>query len=535
MPYLKLKIVSGSEIGQNDNCSFTNIGGSIGRSKDCDWTLIDSDRFVSKKHLVISYKNQQFILTDVSSNGVIINSAGDPLGRDNEHIIQATDTLVIGKHVVQVEDINVDSEDVNPFQTQHDDGGLLGLVMGTDEATESIQESVQGPQDFFKIPENQNPFLDNKPESELGLGDILSSPIKSPAESEFLNFNDQSNPFDISTPSTPSFNVTSDNDSIITSHKSDNSLIPDDWEMSDTIFSAENVAAPIESEITASLSVTVDSFDTSHHDNVFAPSEINKSVPELFPENTSPILNEEPLLVVEDTKQETNSTQSLVQSTHPEASPKNSNNTRQSDSTEEVSNITNDDFFTTLYEKLGLSKEFKATINREAFAEDIATILLSTTQGLMSLLASRTAFKQESRLSSTLIQPRSNNPIKFSIDPVDTLEMLLVKKKKGYMTVGNSYDEAMEDIQLHQMAFMSGLQGTLDGVLAQLDPEEIEKQVRKKSQRFMALNANSQCWQIYKEKQPLLAKSVKENLNEVLGTYFSDAYQSQINSFKNDK
>jgi hypothetical protein len=32
-----------------------------------------------------------------------------------------------------------------------------------------------------------------------------------------------------------------------------------------------------------------------------------------------------------------------------------------------------------------------------------------------------------------------------------------------------------------------------------------------------------------------LAKSVTENLNEILGSYFSDAYQAQINSFKNEQ
>jgi type VI secretion system FHA domain protein len=119
----------------------------------------------------------------------------------------------------------------------------------------------------------------------------------------------------------------------------------------------------------------------------------------------------------------------------------------------------------------------------------------------MSLLNSRTAFKQESRLSLTSVQPRSNNPIKFSIDPVDTLEMLLLKKKKGYMSAQDSYEEAVNDIQLHQMAFLSGLQATLTGVMGQLDPEAIETQVNESGRSFMGLNSSAKCWQLYKEKQ----------------------------------
>jgi type VI secretion system protein len=535
MPYLKLKIVSGSEIGQNNNYSFTHLGGSIGRSEYCDWTLLDSDRFVSKKHLVITYKNHQYVLTDVSSNGVIINSAAEPLGRGNEHIFQATDTLVIGKHIVQVEDINVDIEDVNPFQTQQDNGDLMGLITGTSAPSEPTHIAMQEPPALFKIPESRDIFSEFNSEDTSGLEDILSTPIQSTAVNECSNFNEQSNPFNISTPSITPVNNASEKDALIINTEADNSLIPDDWEMFDTMSPVADFKPPTENNISVNPADIADSLDTNLHDNILAPLKANQNPSEILTEKDTSLLDENPLAMVESALPASQETQSLLIPSHQEAMPQHIDNNKKSVATKEISNTTTDDFFTSLYEKLGLSKEFKASINRETFAEDIATILLSTTQGLMSLLASRTAFKQESRLSSTLIQPRSNNPIKFSIDPVDTLEMLLVKKKKGYMSVGSSYNEAMEDIQLHQMAFMSGLQGTLNGVLAQLDPEDIEKQVGKKSQRFMGFNSNSQCWQVYKEKQPLLAKSVRENINEVLGTYFSDAYQSQINSFKSDK
>lgn len=193
-----------------------------------------------------------------------------------------------------------------------------------------------------------------------------------------------------------------------------------------------------------------------------------------------------------------------------------------------------DVFFINLYNKLGLPKEYISTIDTDVFADDIVSILLSTTKGLMTLLNSRTAFKQESRLSLTSVQPRSNNPIKFSIDPVDTLEMLMLKKKKGYMSTKDSYEEAVYDIQLHQMAFLTGLQATLEGVLGQLNPDIIEKQIAEKGRSFMGINSNAQYWQLYKERQLLLLKSVKENLNEVLSNHFSEAYQAQINKFKNE-
>ena len=193
-----------------------------------------------------------------------------------------------------------------------------------------------------------------------------------------------------------------------------------------------------------------------------------------------------------------------------------------------------DVFFNRLYNKLGLPKEYLSSIDPEVFADDIATVLLSTTQGLMSLLNGRTIFKQESRLSLTSVQPRSNNPLKFSIDPVDSLEMLLLKKKVGYLTTKESYDEAISDVQLHQMAFLSGLQATVTGVLNQIEPEKIETEVKESGRNFMGLNTSSQYWQLYKDKQNKLASSVKQNLNEVLSLHFADAYQDQINRIKKE-
>jgi type VI secretion system FHA domain protein len=195
--------------------------------------------------------------------------------------------------------------------------------------------------------------------------------------------------------------------------------------------------------------------------------------------------------------------------------------------------FSHDDFFDALYAKLGLPKEYMTAVDRMKFADDIVDILMTSTQGIMSLLAGRSVFKQESRLSLTMIKPQSNNPIKFSLDPSDTLEMLLVKKKPGYMTAQDAYSEALNDIQLHQMAFLAGLQATLSGVIGELAPQDIEDEVKEKGKSFIGLKSSGLKWDAFKAKQDALSKKVNENLNEVLSQHFSDAYEAQINRIKN--
>jgi len=539
MSYLKLKLLSDSVIGQNDACCFTNIGGSIGRAADCDWILIDTDRFVSKKHLQISFRNQQFILTDLSSNGVVINNACAPLGRGNEHVLQTSDILVIGKHSVQVEEINLQytgNSTAQPTGNQTD-GDLLGLVTGA----ETAAPLEANPQSFFTASAPTNFGHHASPSGDLGLEELLSEPFKSPVANTPQA---PGNPFNPSAQVNSPFSTASDN--VV---KVGDSVIPDDWEM----FDVGDLTPANDTQQPAPQQEIANPFEEEAITPLFEPTTPAAIEPQWPPAESSqgvlrqsaqvfdpvpapvsapvPVAAPMPVAEVAEIKNEPPVTPPQVKTTPP---PQH-NQALAGKAVEGIAASGEDAFFSMLYEKLGLPKELMSTVDKDTFAEDIATVMLSTTKGVMSLLASRTAFKQESRLSATLIQPRSNNPIKFSIDPEDTLEMLLVKKKKGYMTTGDAYDEALKDIQLHQMAFMSGLQGTLVGLLAELAPETIEKQVNEKSKRFMGLNANSQCWQLYKEKQNTLAKSVTENLNEILGSYFSDAYQAQINSFKNEQ
>jgi len=516
-------------MGQNDECCFTDLGGSIGRAADCDWILIDTDRFVSKKHLLISFRNQQFILTDVSSNGAVINNARAPLGRGNEHVLQISDILVIGKHSVQVEDINLqytENTTAQPTDNQTD-GDLLGLVMGA-EAAAPLEAN---PPSFFTPSAPPNVGNHTSPSGDLGLEKLLSEPLKSPAASTPQTPNNSFNPSaQVNSP----FSTASDN--VV---KVGDGVIPDDWEMFDVgdltpthdtqqLPPQQEIANPFEEE---PVTPNFEPATPVAIEPQWPPAESSQGMLNQLAPISAPAVAPAPAPEMFDTKNERPVIQPPITTAIPPQ-----NNTKPAVNGKNSPAVSADDtFFSMLYERLGLPKEFMSSVDKETFAEDIATVMLSTTKGVMSLLANRTAFKQESRLSATLIQPRSNNPIKFSIDPEDTLEMLLVKKKKGYMTTGDAYDEALKDIQLHQMAFMSGLQGTLVGLLAELAPETIEKQINEKSKLFMGLNANSQCWQLYKEKQNTLAKSVTENLNEILGSYFSDAYQAQINSFKNEQ
>lgn len=74
----------------------TLVDGSmiIGRGSDADWSLHDPERLVSKAHCRIDAEPHGFVLTDVSTNGVLVND--EPLGFQSRRLLASSDLLRLG-------------------------------------------------------------------------------------------------------------------------------------------------------------------------------------------------------------------------------------------------------------------------------------------------------------------------------------------------------------------------------------------------------------------------------------------------------
>ena len=454
MASLQLTLISGGTENQNHRFDFSNRGGTIGRSKECDWALEDPNRFISNKHISISLLDNRFVLTDTSSNGVFINNSQTPVGKGNTYALAQGDKIALGKFCIEVRSI-----DIQP-------------ALSANHAPSPV---------YANAPDTHSPQSSLAPQSEaedsLGLfailsGDVQSTPqqttdYKSPHETKGADafLNDELVSKELET-SSHQFSVNTD----LSKNTQSPSTIPEDW-----------------------------NFDASIVVPANKPSSEQK-LPEIDRPLSEPKVDTSPV-----------APEPIITAHSKPVSA-------------------SDNFFELLYEKLGLPKEQLHSVDQATFADDLAQVLLTSTQGIMGLLAGRSVFKTESRLSMTMIRPQSNNPIKFSIDPTDTLEMLLVKKKPGYMSAKDAYAEALNDLQLHQAAFLSGLQATLCGTVNELSPSNIEHEVSHKQKGFLGMKATTQKWQMFVDKQDALKKQVSENLNDILSRHFSEAYEKHIDS-----
>lgn len=100
---LILEIVSDQQFADNTVVSkeFKTAGGIIGRAPDCDWIIADPKRYVSGHHAMITTKNNQFYITDVSSNGTTLKNTGSKLPPGEPFLIEHGAVFSLGDYDIR--------------------------------------------------------------------------------------------------------------------------------------------------------------------------------------------------------------------------------------------------------------------------------------------------------------------------------------------------------------------------------------------------------------------------------------------------
>lgn len=101
---LFMKVVSeqAGNLGYRQSHVFDQNGGTVGRSKSCDWVLPDDTTTLSARHALVRFNGRGFLIEDTSTNGVYLNSVDAPLGRGNAAILSDGDVLYLGHFVIEI-------------------------------------------------------------------------------------------------------------------------------------------------------------------------------------------------------------------------------------------------------------------------------------------------------------------------------------------------------------------------------------------------------------------------------------------------
>src|SRR6185369_4074916 len=98
------------------------------------------------------------------------------------------------------------------------------------------------------------------------------------------------------------------------------------------------------------------------------------------------------------------------------------------------------------------------------------------TENTRQLLEARQQAKRLTRSSNqTTVQALNNNPLKFAPTAEDALRIMFGPPIQSYLNALHAFAQSFDDLKSHQVKTLSAMQHALRKLLADLDPDVIDK------------------------------------------------------------
>lgn len=177
----------------------------------------------------------------------------------------------------------------------------------------------------------------------------------------------------------------------------------------------------------------------------------------------------------------------------------------------------------------GAGIEAPVTPSRELLGT-IGEMMRIAVGGIQRLVTMRARAKSEMQADMTMIQSRDNNPLKFSPDPTQALQMLLQPPARGFLAGPAALRDAVTDLQSHQVGMTAGMRSVLQAVLDRLDPAKIEARPARRSMLDLLSPARRQArqWEQYLKQYHTLREEAHDGFERIFGEVFREAYEAQV-------
>lgn len=100
---------------------FSEVGGFVGRDKECEWRLVDKTKQISRKHALISFEHSAFVIEDLSTNGIYHALGKERLEKGKKYKIEHGNTYLIGEYSIQARLIHKPDSYISVQEVQADD------------------------------------------------------------------------------------------------------------------------------------------------------------------------------------------------------------------------------------------------------------------------------------------------------------------------------------------------------------------------------------------------------------------------------
>lgn len=168
----------------------------------------------------------------------------------------------------------------------------------------------------------------------------------------------------------------------------------------------------------------------------------------------------------------------------------------------------------------------------EAYLRAAGELFGTMVESLRDVLMSRAVVKGEFGVEQTMLRPRDNNALKFSVTPADAVAALLQPGRPGYMEPMRATREAFDDVRIHQLAVMAGVQAALFNLLKTFDPAALEARLQKGGmiESIMPGTRRAKLWEEFCATYKEIARDADSDFQAVFGREFARAYTEQVRS-----
>ena len=170
-----------------------------------------------------------------------------------------------------------------------------------------------------------------------------------------------------------------------------------------------------------------------------------------------------------------------------------------------------------------------STADRDAL-EASGRLLQLAVAGMMSLLDSRAEWKDAIKDDVTRLGRRHNNPLKFAHDPEDALAKLLSSDHAGYLDADSAMAQAVDDLQLHQLAMLDGMKAAVESLLREFDPQALEKKLASDHPIAASIpyKREAEVWRLFQEHYGEIRNEAVSNFRDLFGKELRLAYQRRL-------
>ena len=474
--------------------SFSEQGGTLGRGDENTWVLEDPELYLSSLHCQFSFENGQYYIADQSTNGTFYNGSVDPMGKGSRLPVQNGDRFIIGDY-----EFSIETQSSSNAGISEDLSGLDSPFSSNDPFSSAASADLDG---FASSPFNSS--VDPAPAPIFSPGTSDADPLA--ALDKARGGSAQQGSSNLPPASSDLFSTPTHSDGASPLNQqidwpepvskpapASNNVIPDDWD--DDTLGGDGQEPP-----------SAPAFESTPPPAPEAPAKVEAA------SQSSDAADQ--LRVLERVNQKLLAEIDTLKYKLAQKSAAGSN-----------SNGVDTEFIYALgFGDKQLGDAEITQINRLA-----GEVMREMVSGMMQVLGSRSAIKNEFRMNVTTIQPVENNPLKFSANVDDALENMFLKQGNAFKQPIDAVREGFDGVAEHQVAILAGIREAFKAVIERFDPITLEERFAKQNKGgILPGSQKAKNWESYVDYYDELAGDIDKSFQYLFGDGFVRAYEDQL-------